>query len=330
VSVSTSYPNGQTLVSSAFTPKALMGVFQALTASSLGLDAGTLIYATLNPPSAIVQVASAAGLAPTNAVSGPGIAPGTTINAISGNNVTLSNPVTENGTNVPLQIGAISSAFTTEDNNPAAVLLEWQQTGQPAFGIDQNACYVRAALVDDPYTRIRDKVLTSNGWQGVLETDGYTRAWEVTWNIYGPSCFDWARQIKDALFTDWHRFQLAGSNLYLVTDVGNPRYAPEVAYDQWWQRVDFSARFYEWVINQIVIAAGRSVQVGIYDAAGLAAEARAATWPCLASAVWIGEIADASVRRVLLDCSAQPQPSLSIPEIANISVEELELAGVWI
>jgi hypothetical protein len=123
------------------------------------------------------------------------------------------------------------------------VRIGWQQEGQPAQSIDEDVVYLRAISVDDPYNRVRDVSYPDP----LTELTQYTRVWEAFWECLGPNSFDHVRQIRSALFTQAAHDQFTQANLYLVTDVEEPRRVPEQKDGQWWQRSDLSARFNEFV-----------------------------------------------------------------------------------
>jgi hypothetical protein len=77
----------------------------------------------------------------------------------------------------------------------------------------------------------------------------YQRTWRVFWTLYGPNSFDRARRLKSWLLDDAGHNYVAGSNVFLVTDVSAPRRVPEEINAQWWERVDFEAQFNENVVE---------------------------------------------------------------------------------
>lgn len=141
----------------------------------------------------------------------------------------------------------------TDDQAYAKVRISWQTQGQPVSSPDEDVIYVRAVEFDDPYNRVRDLKFATNDATTVLSTTMYTRCWEVFWVIYGPNSFDVARQIRSKLFTQDIHDEFAGVSLYLVTDVAAPVRIPEQNdTGEWFERVDFTARFYEGVTEQEV------------------------------------------------------------------------------
>lgn len=144
------------------------------------------------------------------------------------------------------------------------VLIDWPTQGQPwPGGVGQDICALRCVQVDDPYDKTRDFLIQPLDGYDVQQMVGYTRCWKASWTFYGPSSFDHARIVKDFLFLDWAHDQLKASNLYLVTNAGSPRRAPELFQGQWWERTDLEARFYEEVTSTITLGAILNVPIDI-------------------------------------------------------------------
>jgi hypothetical protein len=122
--------------------------------------------------------------------------------------------------------------------------IAWQQRGQPRPDIEEDVAFIRAVEVDDEYNRIRDVSyeVTDDVYTKITN---YTRVWEASWYVYGPNSFDNCRKIRTRLFDQDIHDQFAASQLYLVTDPSAPQRVPEQENGQWWERVDFSARFNE-------------------------------------------------------------------------------------
>lgn len=148
--------------------------------------------------------------------------------------------------------------------DPAQVRVAWQQQGQPDVALPtQDSCYISCVSQDVEYSRVRDHTL--RGVDGVIETWVYTRGWRVSWNTYGPNCFDRARQIHSALFQDYFNEQFAASNVYPVLDPSQPVRLPIEHNAQWYDNTQFSCVFYEQVTETIQTPTVVSVEVKVYD-----------------------------------------------------------------
>ena len=162
--------------------------------------------------------------------------------------------------------------------NNQYVRIGWQQQGQPAQGIEEDVTYLRCTETDVPaVNRQRDSQILSNPAdkntppQTVIQLFTYMRVWETFWCVYGPNSFDNARKLHSGLFTqETHdTFATLGLALYWVPDSSAPRRVPEPRDGgQWWERVDFEARFNELVSEVIVIPLAASVEIQEYTKYG--------------------------------------------------------------
>jgi hypothetical protein len=256
----TTFPNNQTLVSSALTPEQITAIFQQLTCSTLGIwndNPVGFVSAVLNN---IIAVSDSTGMAIGFEVTSSNIPSDTTITAISGNNVTLSNSVTATGT----FIGLFS--------NPAAntaVRTAWQKGGAPAWTIDQDVVSIQAIEEDNDYNKVRDMAAAPNNSTTLVIEYEYTRAWRITWVFRGPNAFDHARILKSALLLDWTSDTLSASNLYVQPNERSTTRIPELFEGQWWERSDVSVLFYEQVNESTIVNSVVSVPVVVEDSNGV-------------------------------------------------------------
>ncbi len=162
------------------------------------------------------------------------------------------------------------------------VRVGWQQQGQPSQGIGDNATYILAEEIDDRYNRVRDvsyaQATDADGNTTQTQITNYTRVWEVLWASYGPDSFEAARLLRTRLFDQDVHDLFAQALLYLVTDPAAPRRVPEQKDGQWWERVDFSARFNEFVtetlvegfatVSEVIIKNQQGIQIGDIELGG--------------------------------------------------------------
>jgi hypothetical protein len=163
----------------------------------------------------------------------------------------------------------------TSEKDPAysAVRVGWQQLGQPSQFINNDVAYLRCITVDDSVNRQRDQQTVSNPAdmndppQSDLQVWTYMRVWQTFWEFYGPNGFDHARAIHSALFTQsiHDTFAALNLNLYWIPDSSCPRRVPYYEDGQWWERVDFEARFNELVTETTVIPLAASVEIQLYE-----------------------------------------------------------------
>jgi hypothetical protein len=158
-----------------------------------------------------------------------------------------------------------------QDPSYFAVRIGWEERGQPFQKITENVTYILAEEVDDQYNRVRDVHYTETTVDGVTtytKVTNYTRVWEVLYASYGLNSFDNARKLRTRLFDQDIYNLLAQSNLYLIADPSAPIRTPEQKDGQWWERVDFRARFNEEVTENYVTESLLSVEIIVENQAG--------------------------------------------------------------
>lgn len=191
-------------------------------------------------------------------------------------------PLTPNSVQAAMQLLTINSLGLPNPSSPtdpvySAVRIGWQQLGQPAQFINQDVAYLRCVTVDAPeVNRQRDSQIlpnpadTNDPPQSVIQLFTYMRVWQTFWEFYGPNDFDRARKVHSAFFTQvvHDTFATLGLSLYWVPDSACPQRVPYYSDGQWWERVDFEARFNELVSEVIVIPLAASVEIQEYTKYG--------------------------------------------------------------
>lgn len=143
-----------------------------------------------------------------------------------------------------------------------AIRISWPINGAPALNITDNVTFIKVLFPDDDYNRIRDVVYTdAEDDDNINQVTGYTRVVQVIWTCYGPTAEDRVQRIRDYLFYDDIHDSLAPYDLFLITDIEEPRRVPEFFETRWWERVDMHAEFNERIIRNRVIPAIRRVPV---------------------------------------------------------------------
>lgn len=159
------------------------------------------------------------------------------------------------------------------DTDPAAntaVRKSWQTEGAPAWAITDDICFVRCVTEKGWYSLVRDQGITQNQDGSVTIVREYTRIWRIFWNVWGPNGFDHARAIRSGLLLEVSSEPLSKSNLYLVTDIDEPMYAPEVDDGRWWERTSLEANFNEQITETITNPSVESVEINLNTDAGQA------------------------------------------------------------
>lgn len=153
------------------------------------------------------------------------------------------------------------------------VRVGWPTEGQPFQDVSFDGCYIRCVTADSPYSKIRDLELVQTADDvPLVETWTYTRNWRVHWVFYGPNSTDNARAVHSAMFMDYFNEQLAGSNLYVVSEFDEPVNVPEQFNAQWWERTDFWCDMYEAVTETIQPGIATSVEIVVQDSVGVRAD----------------------------------------------------------
>jgi hypothetical protein len=161
----------------------------------------------------------------------------------------------------------LQSPANPADPAYAAVRVGWQQQGQPFLKITEDVVFLRCAEEDDQYNRVRDVSINSQDQQLMQ----YTRVWRVWWTLYGPNSYDNSRIIRSALFSQATHDIFSSAQLYFVTNPSAPQRVPEEKDGQWWERVDFSARFNEFVTETPPVTYADSVVVTLENSGGVIA-----------------------------------------------------------
>jgi len=169
----------------------------------------------------------------------------------------------------PLTLGMLGLLV---EINSSAVRVEWPKEGAPFVNTpDDDVCFLRCVPEDGEYNKVRDKAVIKNDddAESITERFSYTRVWRITWCLYGPNSTDRARAIKSAIFeVDYFLDQLSLSQLFPVSEYGEPVRAPENIDGQWFERVDYEVTMYEFVVETIIDQSVKSVEVKTFEHAG--------------------------------------------------------------
>ena len=156
----------------------------------------------------------------------------------------------------------------------------YQQDGQPGVDISKDSTTIQAYPQNDPFSRMRDQILSPNDDVSLLNPMSYTQVWRVHFTLYGPNSWNNACLIVSAIFVvalfhDWLVNLCPGSGvqvvqpIYVIADPVRPVRAPELRERRWWPRVDLDLKFNELVQEQITISSGESVEVTIDTDTGI-------------------------------------------------------------
>lgn len=273
MTVTNTFANGQTLVSSALQQDQIEAIFQSLVCQILGYMCLQPFLTSIVSGSNQLTLANVDGLAvgydltDSSAIVGAtgGLIPeGTTITAILGNAVTLSNQATGTAANV--------NVYCSNPASNTACRIAWNTDGSPAWTVGQDVISIQLTESDDSYNRIRDRWNTANNDTSAIQNDEYTRCWQVYFVARGPNAFDRIRLIKSALFQDFTHDILATSQLFLVPDLAAPMRSPELYEGRWWEVTTWHCKFYEQVNETLTVGTVVSAEVIVENESGVIAD----------------------------------------------------------
>lgn len=271
------FPNGQTLESSAINTDTIQALFQQATCLCFGITNKLPFSASLVEGQAEITLDSVIGIsvgfnisdAPGFGLIGYGeggygeggnIPPNTTVKSILGKVVTMSNNALAT---------VEETVFVTDPTAGNQVRQAWPVAGAPAWGQNDNVTFVRCTEIDNDYNKVRDEGIEPNDETTATLDIEYTRVWRVFWELRGPTSFDRARLLKTAIQLDFIHDMLAAFNLYLMPNIGNPQRVPELVEGKWWERTDFEMVFYEQVNESTTVSTVASIELEISNKNGV-------------------------------------------------------------
>lgn len=168
--------------------------------------------------------------------------------------------------------------ITVDPKNPETayrqVRLGWQQSGSPAWTINENDVIITSYPENDPYSQVRDQLLEYDSTSNILQNMSYTQVWKMHFTIYGTDCINIANKIITGMQLDWVYEFLKNppapytNTLYLIPVFNRPVFIPEDFQGKWWARADVDLKFNELVLENIVAPAGEYVGIEVITDAG--------------------------------------------------------------
>lgn len=162
----------------------------------------------------------------------------------------------------PLTMGMLG---LDKDAHSAAVRITWPSEGQPFSQPNEDVCYLRFILKDDPYDKVRELTNLPASDPDLNEQWNYTRVWSIGWIFYGPNSVDRARAVRSALQQIYFTDALALSQLFPVSEIASPMRVPENIGGQWFERADLECDMYEYVTENIQRQTVASAEVLVYS-----------------------------------------------------------------
>ena len=124
-----------------------------------------------------------------------------------------------------------------------AIRIAWPTGGAPAWDITEDRTFIRVLFGEDEYTKQREYTYSRKSDLVANQAMEMTNVLQVSWVVYGPHSFTNAFKLFTKVFDPAITLWTAQKHIYLIPDVGSPVRAPELYAGQWWERVDFTARY---------------------------------------------------------------------------------------
>lgn len=166
---------------------------------------------------------------------------------------------------VPLTLGMMGLGVPVPDPNSMVVRLEWAPQGQPFGNNNEDVCYLRAIMKDDPYDKIRDRTSFTAPDPNLNEQWNYTRVWQIGWIFYGPNAVEFGRLVRSALQQEYFLNVLAQSQLFPMSDIAAPMRLNEKIGPVWFERVDLECEMYEFVTENILRQTVATAEVKVFE-----------------------------------------------------------------
>lgn len=141
-------------------------------------------------------------------------------------------------------------AIPNNNANKSRIRIAWPTKGAPDWKINENVTFIRVYAVDEPYNRLKDIRYQNNDQTSLKQIDNYTRVIAVSWVFYGPNSFDDADTLRSGLIRNE---RLRNNKLHVVYNLAAPMRLPELYNDNWWERTDFTAYFYEEISRESTV-----------------------------------------------------------------------------
>ena len=164
------------------------------------------------------------------------------------------------------------------------VRVEWPETGQPAWKVNEDIAFLRCVDDNADYSQRRDQQkIVVNGV--TMEEITYVTAWRAFFDFYGPNCYLRASNLITGMMLQIGRNALETAGLYINPQIPRPQYLKEPRNGKWWPRASFSVLFTYLVTNRVAVETALSGEVLVYDSEGLQSDIKVSvpaappSWP---------------------------------------------------
>lgn len=152
--------------------------------------------------------------------------------------------------------------------NAGRVRISWPTDGQPGWDYDEDIIFLRITDINSSINKQIDTQYSPLSTDKVNRISGYTRVHEIHWIIYGPNSYEDAERIKYGFYDEEIKTNLAYNNLFMVLDNETPIRLPELSNGKWYQRVDYTVRFNEYIQHEKQIPYIQGINIKLYDEKG--------------------------------------------------------------
>ena len=124
-----------------------------------------------------------------------------------------------------------------------AIRIAWPTSGSPAWKVTDDRTFLQVTFEEDDYTKQREFTYSRKTDLLANQAMEMTNVLRIAWVIYGPNSYQNAFKLYTQLPDPKITLYTTQQKVFLIPDLASPRRAPEQFSGQWWERVDFSARY---------------------------------------------------------------------------------------
>lgn len=137
-----------------------------------------------------------------------------------------------------------------------------QSDTTPTWKREEDVCFIYELPQDGSYNELSDVTYElDESKRDFIEVDEHTDIHTVLFANYGPNAYECARDIRDGFKRERIREYLKRHHFFVVPPIAAIKRVPELINGQWWNRVDVTVIFNEYVRREEAIKSIESVTV---------------------------------------------------------------------
>lgn len=137
-----------------------------------------------------------------------------------------------------------------------------QSDTAPTWKRNEDVCFIYELPQDGSYNGLSDiSYELDESKRDFIEVDEHTDIYTVIFANYGPNAYEYARDIRDGFKRERIREYLKKHHFFVVPPIQAIKRVPELVNGQWWNRVDVTVVFNEYVRREEPIKSIESVTV---------------------------------------------------------------------